>query len=188
MQQDINKIIQSNTGLVFNQLKHLKVLFDPDAESIGYEALYNAVLTYDDSKGIKFSTYATCCIYNALGSYIRTKKKKRQIEEVSYNNIAFNDDGVEHEFLELFCSNDSVDSGIIKAEVVSKVCEVYQYVYNRLTNEKHKAIISAWHTSDYTLSNNELAEYAGVSQPYVNQIINTFKYNMRKRLEEFYYG
>lgn len=70
--QDIEAIIRDNIGLVITQLKRLKVTFDPEAESIGYEALYNAALTYDCTKGYKFSTYATCCIYNAVGSYIRT--------------------------------------------------------------------------------------------------------------------
>ena len=57
--QDIEAIIRDNIGLVITQLKRLKVTFDHEAESIGYEALYNAALTYDCTKGYKFSTFAS---------------------------------------------------------------------------------------------------------------------------------
>lgn len=186
--QDIDTIIRDNIGLVITQLKKLKVTFDPEAESIGYEALYNAVLTYDGTKGYKFSTYATCCIYNALGSYIRTLNKKRQLEVLSYNNIAYNEDGQNHEFVDLLSNDIDVEEEIMKQELFSKVCEAYHITYNKLTNEKHKAIISTWHNADYAISNKDIAEIVGVSQPYVNQVINTFKHSLRKKLEVYYYG
>ena len=184
---DIESMIKNNTGLVGAQLKRLGVLFDPDAESIGYEALYNAVLTYDETKGYKFSTYATCCIYNAVGSYIRTLNKKRQLEVISYNNIAYAEDGVKHEFVDFFPATTDVEKDYLKQELLCKVCDVYQLSYNRLTNPKHQAIIKAWHDADYDISNKEIAQLVGVSQPYVNQVINTFKYSLRKRLEADYY-
>ncbi len=185
--QDISKVIQNNIGLVITQLKKLNVLFDPDAESIGYEALYNAALTYDDTRGYKFSTYATCCIYNALGSYIRTLNKKRQLDVVSYNNIAYSEDGVNHEFVDFFKATADVEKDYLQQELLSKVCEVYELTYSRLTNDKHKAIIKAWHDADYDISNKDIANIVGVSQPYVNQVINTFKHSLRKKLEAYYY-
>jgi len=185
--QDISKVIQNNIGLVIAQLKKLNVLFDPDAESIGYEALYNAALTYDDTRGYKFSTYATCCIYNALGSYIRTLNKKRQLDVVSYNNIAYSEDGVNHEFIDFFEATADVEKYYLQYELHEKVCEVYQLTYSRLTNDKHKAIIKTWHDADYDISNKDIAKVVGVSQPYVNQVINTFKHSLRKKLEAYYY-
>ena len=186
--QDIEAVIRDNIGLVITQLKRLKVTFDHEAESIGYEALYNAALTYDCTKGYKFSTYATCCIYNAVGSYIRTLNKKRQLEVLSYNNITYNADGQPHEFLELLSDNIDVEEEFVKQELLQKVCDAYQITYDKLTNEKHKAIISTWHDADYCISNKEIADIVGVSQPYVNQVINTFKHSLRKKLEVYYYG
>lgn len=185
--QDINKVIQNNIGLVKKQLKRLNVLFDPEAESIGYEALYNAALTYDSTRGYKFSTYATCCIYNAVGSYIRTLNKKRQLDVVSYNNIAYNEDGVRHEFVDFFEATTDVENDFLHGELLVKVTEVYQITYDRLTNDKHKAIVKAWHDADYDISNKDIANTVGVSQPYVNQVINTFKHSLRKKLEAYYY-
>lgn len=183
---DINSIIRSNTGLVFVQLKRLKVLNDPDAESIGYEALWNAAATYEAEKGYKFSTYATCCIYNALGSYIRTLNKKKQLDTVSYNNIAYNNDGDSHEFLELFASAVDIEQDVMKGELYRKLNDIYQVAYDRLTNPKHKAIAKAWRDADYSISNKDIAKIAGVSQPYVNQVISTFKFNIKKRVEAYY--
>lgn len=183
----MNSIIKNNAGLVGAQLKRLGVLFDPDAESIGFEALWNAADTFDVTRGYKFSTYATCCIYNALGSYIRTLNRKRQLEVVSYNNIAYNEDGVAHEFEELLSVDTDIEHEYVYQELCDKVKEVYLITYNKLVNAKHRAIISAWHDADYDISNKEIASIVGVSQPYVNQVINTFKHSLRKKLEEDYY-
>ena len=184
---NIDDTISSNIGLIRAQLKRLNLFNDPDAESIGYEALYNAVLTFDETKGYKLSTYGTCCIYNALGSYIRTLNKKRQLEVVSYNNVAFREDGLQHEYMELIPAAISVEQELLNEELCEQLDKAYQLSYNRLTNDKHKAIINAWHDGDYCVSNNELARIVGVSQPYVNQVINTFKFNLKKKLEAYYY-
>lgn len=184
--QDINSIIESNIGLIKTQLRRLNLFRDPDAESIGYEALYNAATTYDEDKGYKFSTYATCCIYNALGSYIRTINKKKQLEVISYNNIAYTEaDGAQHEFLDIMTNSISAETDILQQELFDKVNEAFNLSYSRLTNDKHKAIIMAWHEAAYDISNKEIARLVGVSQPYVNQVINTFKYSIRKRLEDY---
>ena len=187
MQDDINEVMASNVGLIFKQLKKFNLANDPEAESLGYEALYNAILTYDQSKNIQFSTYASVCIYNALGSYVRTLNKQRQLEVISYNNIAYSEDGTDHEFVDFFQTPTNVEEDYMRQELHKDVrCEV-QNMYDTLTNEKHKAILSLWRDSEYEASTVEIAKLAGVSQPYVSQVINNFKFNLRKRLEEHYY-
>ena len=187
MQDDINAKIAKHTGLIFNQIKKFNLAKDPEAESIGYEALYNAILTYDQSKNIKFSTYASVCIYNALGSYIRTQNKQRQLEVVSYNNIAYSEDGTDHEFVDFLSTSSDVEQDFMKNELHRIVREEFQKQYDTLTNEKHKVIVSLWHDSEYEASMVSIAKQAGVSQPYVSQVINSFKFNLKKRLEEYYY-
>ena len=75
----------------------------------------------------------------------------------------------------------------MKKELHRIVREEFQKQYDTLTNEKHKVIISLWHNSEYEASMVSIAKQAGVSQPYVSQVINSFKFNLRKRLEEYYY-
>lgn len=184
--QDIDTTIRENLGLVWAQLKKLNVLFDQDAESIGYEALYRAAATYDVKQGYKFSTYATCCIYNALGSYIRTLNKKRKLNVISYNSIAYCEDNVNHEFIELFASDVNVAEELERCELICRVQQAYNDVYNKLAPGKQRDIISVWHGSGYEMSNKEVARLIGVSQPYVNQVINTFKNKIKKKLEDYH--
>ena len=186
MQDDINTKIASNVGLIFKQLKKFNLAKDPEAESIGYEALYNAILTYDQSKNVQFSTYASVCIYNALGSYVRTQNKQRQLEIISYNNIAYSEDGTDHEFVDFLSTPSDVEQDFMRKELHRIVREEFQKQYDMLTNEKHKVILTLWHNSDFEASMVSIAKQAGVSQPYVSQVINSFKFNLRKKLEEYY--
>jgi len=187
MQEDINDKIAANAGLIFAQLKKFKLAKDPEAESIGYEALYNAILTYDQSKKVQFSTYASVCIYNALGSYVRTLNKQRQLEVISYNNIAFSDDGTDHEFVDFFEAPTGVEDDYIRNERCKLVRQAVQEQYDKLTNEKHKSIILLWCKSGYSMTSVAIAKEIGVSQPYVSQVISNFKFKLKKRLEEYYY-
>ena len=188
MQDDINATIAKHIGLIFNQLKKFNLAKDPEAESIGYEALYNAILTYDQSKNVRFSTYASVCIYNALGSYVRTQNKQRQLEVISYNNVAYSEDGTEHEFVDFLSTPSDVEQDFMKKELHRIVREEFQKQYDALTNEKHKAILALWRESDYEASMMSIAKQVGVSQPYVSQVINSFKFKLRKRLEEQHYA
>lgn len=183
----MDKIIKDNTGLIFEQLKRFNVMQDPEAQSIGYEALWTAATTYDKSKGYKFSTYATCCIYNALCSYIRTLNRKRQLEVVSYNSIAYQEDGTKHEYLELLSTNIvDTEQELLQKELYCTLNRAIQISYDRLTNPKHKAVIKVWRDAEYNISNKDVATAVGISQPYVNHIINTFKNSIKKIMEGYF--
>lgn len=180
-------LIQTHSGLVYSQLHKFKLIQDPEAESIAYEALYNAILNYDESKGTKLSTVATVYIYNALGSYVRTLNAKRQIQTISYNNIAYSDDNDDHEFLDLIPATTSVECDYVHKELCRCAMEAFDTMYSRLTNEKHKVILQAWKDSEFTAQTKDIAVKVGVSQSYVSQVINNFKYTLRKELEDMYY-
>lgn len=185
--QDIDKTIADNVGLIHAQLYKFNLAHDPEAESIGYEALYNAICNYDSSKGTKLSTVATVYIYNALGSYVRTLNAKRQIPTISYNNIAYTDDSDEHEFIDLLPACEDVEGTYIRKEVGRYAMEVFDKMYDKLTNERHKAILAVWKVSEFTAQTKEIAKQVGVSQSYVSQVINNFKYTLKKELEDIYY-
>lgn len=177
---DINKIIKDNTGLIYFELNKFHLVNDPEAISIAYEALFNAICTFDDSKVAKLSTYATVCIYNALGSYLRTINRQRQIEEVSYHNEL--EDGSTFETLLGECT---VEECVIKDETKSTVTTAVNMSYKMLDNPKHKEIVIMWIKSEYTISTTDIAKETGVSQSYVSQVLNKFKYSLRKRLEGY---
>lgn len=185
--QDINNLIADNVGLIHKQLKKFNLAQDPEAESIGYEALYNAILNYDSEKGTKLSTVATVYIYNALGSYVRTLNAKRQVQLISYNNVAYTDDSEDHDFLDLLPSEHSVEDDYIHKEECSLALKAFNNRYDKLTNEKHKIILKAWKDSEFVATTKDIAKDVGVSQSYVSQVINNFKFSLRKELEELHY-
>lgn len=186
--QHTEDVIKKNVGLIRAQLHRFRMIDDPEAESIGYEALYKAILSFEEKKGYRFSTYASCCIYNALGSYLRTLNKKRQVTWISYNSVAYTDDNGEHEFEEFLTDNRDASHDLLQEELSEQTRRSYKLTYNELTNEKHKRIISVWKASEFLCTNKEVADQVGVSQPYVNHVINMFKNKMKKRLEDYYYG
>ena len=187
MHEDLNTQIKKHSGLVYSQLHKFHLKGDPDAESIAYEALYNALRDYDASKGTKLSTVATVYIYNALGCYVRSLNTKRQIQTVSYNNIAYADDSEEHEFVDLLPASANVEQDYIHKEVCRIAIETFDKLHDRLTNETHKQILTAWKESEFKAQTKEIAAMLGVSQSYVSQVINNFKHSLRKKLEEVYY-
>lgn len=187
MHYDINKKVADNTGLIFKQLKKFYLANDPEAESIGYEALYHAILNFDQEKNVQFSTYATVCIYNALGTYVRTLNRQRQLEVISYHNVAYTEDGTDCEYESFLSNSVDIETGILKQELCEAVQKEFKRLYDNLTNEKHKLILSIWRDSEFEASMVSVAKEAGVSQPYVSQVINSFKHNMKERMEEYYY-
>lgn len=178
----IDEIISSNTGLIWAQLKRLYLCNDPDAESIGYVALYNAAVTFDESKGFQFSTYATCCIYNALGSYIRHLKRKKQLDVVSYNNLIN-----ECEYLTVLVADVDVERDLINKELHKEVLTAVTELICAMPAGKKRSIIELWMDSDFKLTYTDISKITNVSQPYVSQVINAILFTLRKRLEDMYY-
>lgn len=187
MQGDLNVLIQDNIGLVYKQLHKFNLVKDPEAESIGYEALWNAINNFDESKGNKLSTVATVYIYNALGSYVRSLNGKRKIETVSYHNTFLSAESDDNEFVDFFASDTDVEKDYIQNELCAKARDVFNQVYDSLTNERQKIILKMWDESDFTMTATDISKQVGVSQSYVSQVINNFKFKMKKKLEDMYY-
>lgn len=180
-------LIQKHLGLVYKQLHKFKLADDPDAISIGYEALYCAIKDFDSSKGNKISTIATVYIYNALGSYVRKISGKRRIKTVSYNEVVFTDDQEDHELLEYLALSVDIEEEYMHKELCEAAMEAFINEYDKLTNEKHKAILDVWRKSEFVASTKEIGSQVGVSQSYVSQVINNFKFRLKKKLEVYYY-
>lgn len=184
--QEIDDLIEQNTGLMVSVLKHYNLLHNPDAESLAYEALWRACADYDETLGYKRSTLIVVYVKRALGNYLRTRNKVRQLLVVSYNNIAYCDDGVNHEFLELFPCEQTTEEIVVKDTLHNITREVFNDEVSMLTGKK-KAIVDIWGQSDFEATNNEIAKQVGVSQPYVNQVIAAFKQRMCLKLKEDFY-
>lgn len=179
---DIDEKILANKGLMYKQLQRFNLVRDNEAESLGYEALYNAIKTYDASTGNCFSTYATVCIYNALGSYIRTTHKQRQLTVLSYNNIAGDD---MCEFEDFIGAPVDTEDEVLKHEFTRFLKTEIANLYEGITNKQQKLIIKQWLNSGCLDSFTKISNITGVSQPYVSQVIGQFRGRLRKAIKEY---
>ena len=82
------QLILDNKGLVYYQVMKLGIKpessFYDDVASVGTIGLIKAADTFDQSKDIKFSTYALRCITNEIFMFFRKEKKHdyvRHLEE-----------------------------------------------------------------------------------------------------------
>ena len=185
---DVNKVIEQNLGLIHKLLYKFNLHKDQEAESIAYWALYKAIQTYKDDKSCLLSTYAHCCIYNALGDYVRKLNQKRQLEVLSYNTVAYKegDNEVTHESLLAAGDKHQPESSLLKQELIGETRKAVTYVLSHMSNKTHKVIVQTWLDSDLLAQTTDIAEIVGVSQSYASQTIAIFKNKVKKRMEEYY--
>lgn len=179
--RDIEGIIEQNKARVYSQMKKFKLSGDPEAESIGYEALYNAAMTFDESKNVTFSTYSTVCIYNALGCYIRELNKKRQLEVISYHEPMYENS----ELVDFIPGPCSAEDTCVGEDYLCYIKRVLHEEHEKLANTTVWKVVNNWIESEFSKGTKEIANEVGVSQSYVSQVLNRFRYSLRKRLEEY---
>jgi RNA polymerase sigma factor (sigma-70 family) len=180
LQDEIEELIEHNIGLVRKQLNKFYLANNPDAISLAYEALWKAATTFKHEKGVKFSTYATVCIFNTLGSFVRTLHKQRQLELVSYNAII---DGKDTEYLDLLPAPINIEESYLRNEHLNKVGKLFESEFGWFNN-KQQAILVLWRDSDFSATTSEIALEVGCSQSYASQVINIMKGRLKNRLEE----
>lgn len=181
----IDDTIKANEGLAWNMLRKMHLHTDPEAISLAFEALWRAIENYDSSKGTKLSTVASVYIYNRLGSYIRSLNKKQQLEVVSYNNIAYNDDDGGHEHLEFLVDDFDIDRNFNVAAFKEDVSAALADARESLTSDKQRAVFDIWFASEFEESTSKIAKLAGVSQPQASETLNRVKFRLKKGLKEY---
>ena len=174
MKQDTTEqLIIKNEGLVYYTLDLLNCKYSDEAISVGYEALWRAIETFDTSKNVKFSTYAVVCIRNAIWDMFRAQK------EVSDNEVFLED--LQYEL-------GRSDTEIEKPEPTEQyliVQEAVDEALKKLTGKK-KRIAITWISSK--MSATAIADEVGCSQSYVSQTISQVKNLIKKELVDAGYS
>lgn len=179
---DINDMIAKNKGLVYKQLHAFQLLYDQDAESFAYEALYNAILTYNKDAGIAFSTYATCVINNALRHHLRSLNKKRQLDVISYYTPLSPDDEDSACLVDVLVHPDDAESILIDKESRAIINKAFSEEY-KLLPDKHKKVAYLFFAVG-NMTQQDIAKSAGITQATVSKIISAFRHRLKIRLEE----
>lgn len=189
--ESINKLLQQpRTGyvledllklaycLITRQLYKFRLSKEPDAISLAYEALYNAILTYTDGKGSSFKTYATVCIYNALGGHVRKLKTLSVANTYLYESVTGKD-------ISMIQDTISIDDGILRQCNTAELASVFNSCYTQLTVPLQKSVVNLWASSGFSMTQTEISLSVGCAQTYVTKILKKFRQDMKNKLEEF---
>lgn len=183
---DIEKVIQDNMGLVYKQLHRFNMINDADAYSYAVEALWTAATTYSASKNTKFSTYASVCIYNAIGSYLRKLKTQQKVVMLPYDHSDLGNDDLDYaSYNSAMTIQDTPLDYCERKELQEVLSRVYHKVLSECTTEISKQVVTEWYLSQGTVQQTELAKKLGTSQPHVSRIISAAKYKFKKELEDY---
>ena len=175
----VEELIKLNKGLIWEQLKKFGLVRDPEALSIGYEALYKAIMTFNTSRSNKFSTYATVCIYNSLGSYVRSLNTIINKNTISYD-VPVDDKGTVH--LDSFESTLTADGRLLEEAGVEEIMQCVEQCIAEVNNKTQRNILKYWRDSMFKATHREIAAKFKCSQSYVSQTINRFRCNLKNKL------
>ncbi len=176
----VEELIKLNKGLIGKQLKKFGLIRDPEALSIGYEALYRAIMTFNTSRSSKFSTYATVCIYNSLGSYVRSLNTTINKNIISYD-APVDDEGTT--YLDSFESTLTADGKLLEEAGVKEIMQCVELCIAEINNKTQKSILEYWRKSMFKATHKEIASELNCSQSYVSQTLNRFRCNLKNKLE-----
>lgn len=166
------KIIMNYMDLVsYIVTKKLNLKNAEDYIEEGYIGLIKAVDSFDYKKGIRFTTYASRCIYNEIFMYIRKIKKSkntRSINEIIHinedgKNITIEDTLYDEEYDVL---NDYFTKQI-SIENEEKINQIFS-----MLNDRELKIIKLYYGFDGSPKNqSEIAVVLGISQSYISRLI-----------------
>lgn len=175
----VEELIKLNEGLIWKQLKRFGLIGDPEAISLGYEALYTSIMTFDVNRSSKFSTYATVCIYNSLGSYVRSLNTAMNKNTISYD-APVDDEGTT--YLDSFESTLTADGRLLEKAGVEEIMQCVESCIAEVNNKTQRSILEYWRKSMFKATHKEIASKFNCSQSYVSQTLNRFRRNLKNKL------
>lgn len=154
---DRDKIFEENYNLVAYVVNTYfpKNFYKDDLKQEGYLGLLKAIETYDESKNVKFSTYATKCIKNKIIDYLRKDKLVKipieLIQEGIYNEKTIPLNTTEYGDLESVIMDEKTDNMVEKIAIriddlnqIEKIKKVVLDYIDSIENEEHKEMVKCY--------------------------------------------
>lgn len=169
-EEERNKYAEENLGLVGHVVKNINGMAHLNDEliGIGMLGLAKALKTFDKSKNIKFSTYATTCIRNEIFFFLR-KEQKYQQNTVSMNKIVATDqNGRDLEVMDLIEEeNKNLEEIIINIELRDIILQAMEHL-----REEERFILIYRYGLDKGIikTQNEIAKTIHMSQANVSKM------------------
>jgi RNA polymerase sporulation-specific sigma factor len=177
-----NKLVEHNLRLVAHIIKKYygTQSEQDDLVSIGTIGLIKAINTYDLSKNIRLSSYASRCIENEILMHFRYAKKSSQ--DVSLNETIDTDkDGNPLTLLDIM----SIDDNIIdELNLKFNSQKLGQFINEELSPREKKIILLRYGLNGKEpMTQKEVAKLLNISRSYVSRIETKALKTLRKRFE-----
>ena len=133
-----------------------------DLAGIARIGMIKAIKSFDPSKGVKFSTYATRCMTNEILMYFRKEKKHKSnisIEQPLY----YDGEGNEMKLEDLVDSGDDILGEIVEREEIIRLRQAVEQLSGR-----DRVIIEEMYFKGKTQK--QVSELLGLSQPHISRI------------------
>lgn len=177
------KLIEHNIRLVIYQVKGRFSTVDYDKSelvSIGILGLVKAIDTYDLSKNVEFSSYATRCIDNEILMFLRKLKYDKVVESF---DRPISDEGTDNELRlgDMIKSNINIEESYENKEVYA----IIRKIVNELPERERIVIMLYFGFYDGRIyKQREIATVLNVSRSQVSRIITKIVNDIRKKLEK----
>lgn len=166
---DIDCILLQHKNLVYFILSKMNQLSNPDAESAAWEALWDAVGTFDIYATNAFSTYACKLIRNAVNNVLR----KQQLEHTRYCAT-----------LQYYGQSDLVcDIELDDANVVATIDKAFKD-FIKTKSGRIRDILVIWYGTGFATRGVDIAAICNCSPSYVTRAQNCFRAFLSSRLKE----
>lgn len=152
-----------------------------DLVSIGTIGLIKAIDTFDISKNIKLSSYASRCIENEILMHFRNNKKSSQ--DVSLNDtIDADKDGNPLTLMDILATDDDIIEDIDRGMNLQLLDG---YIRSELTDREREIIIDRYGLYGHkTLTQREIAKRLGISRSYISRIEKKALEKLRAKYEK----
>ena len=178
-----NKLVEHNLRLVAHIIKNYYSAQNEqdDLVSIGTIGLIKAINTYDISKKIKLSSYASRCIENEILMHFRNLKKTAQ--DISINEaIDIDKDGNPLTLLDIMSVDDNI-ADELDLKFNSK--KLTKFINEELSSREKKIIILRYGLNgEEPLTQREVAKMLNISRSYVSRIEKKALQLLKKRFDK----
>lgn len=182
-EQAKTKLVEHNIRLVVYQVtkRFSTVEYDKkELVAIGNIGLIKAISTFDTSKKIEFTTYATRCIDNEILMFLRTLKKHSNVD--SFDRIINRDkEGNELRIEDILRD----DTDIVEEYTDNETYKIIRQIVNELPDRDRKIIMYYFGFCNNKLYNQqEISDILSISQSYTSKLITKIVNRIGKQLEQ----
>lgn len=168
---DIECLIAQHKNLIYYMLNSMQQLHNQDCESAAWEALWDAVCTFDIFSSTQFSTYACTLMRNAINDVLRKQViiQKNEVAMQEYDEQAEDVDYV---------------ARTTNKELLEKI-ELLFTLYLNGCQPKSKAVLQAWRASNFEMNGSELAKMCSCTPSYVSRVKCSFRAYLQRKIAGF---